>query len=125
MRSTSPRSVRSVTTRPAAATTSPSKPTGRHEKQRCAASNDASATPSTDNSAPTSTTNDNGSGRTIRGDFEIQRGRQIPETGTSEKSLPNPTPTLRRLDTARHGLTQRAQTACGTSPLTQTGFALA
>jgi len=60
--STSPRSDRSATTPPAAPTTSRNWPTGKAAKKRCAASNAASATPSTDNSASTSTTDRTGPG---------------------------------------------------------------
>ena len=48
MRSTSPRSARSATTHPAAPTTSANRPKGSRAKKRCVASNDGSATPSTD-----------------------------------------------------------------------------
>ena len=66
-----------------------------------------------------------GSGRTIRGDSESSAAGRSLNTGTSERSLPNPTPTLRPSNPARHGSTLRAQTPSRTSPLTQTGFALA
>src|SRR5438105_2842727 len=59
MPSTSPRSARSPTTPQAAPTTSPNKPKGRPAKKQCAASNHASAMPSTDGRAPTPTDNTN------------------------------------------------------------------
>ena len=69
--------------------------------------------------------NRNGAGRTIRGDSESSAAGRSLNTGTSERPLPNPTPTLRPPNPARHGSTLRTRNPDPNTLLTQTGFVLA
>ena len=69
--------------------------------------------------------NETGSGRTIRGDSESSAAGRSLNTGTSERSLPNPNNNATNRSTRRAtGTTQRVQTGDRTRHLTQTGFAL-